>query len=128
MLQVPKAAENFLALCASGYYDGTLFHRNIKGFMIQVLAGVRSQPASLAECNDVGTLFNVMHACHPSLPASLGMGGLFPELVLCLSVDGLHYRAVIPQGLAKVAKASFLLLTASFLMRSLIPSNTPSVA
>ena len=32
---VPKAAENFLALCASGYYDGTLFHRNMKGFMIQ---------------------------------------------------------------------------------------------
>ncbi|KAI8572616.1 hypothetical protein RHMOL_Rhmol01G0213100 [Rhododendron molle] len=26
---------NFLALCASGYYDGTIFHRNIKGFMIQ---------------------------------------------------------------------------------------------
>ncbi|KAB1218930.1 Peptidyl-prolyl cis-trans isomerase-like 3 [Morella rubra] len=33
--EVPKAAENFLALCASGYYDGTVFHRNIKGFMIQ---------------------------------------------------------------------------------------------
>nr|KAJ3418526.1 Peptidyl-prolyl cis-trans isomerase cyp10 [Polyrhizophydium stewartii] len=32
---VPKAAENFLALCASGYYDGCLFHRNIKGFMVQ---------------------------------------------------------------------------------------------
>ncbi|KIL62955.1 hypothetical protein M378DRAFT_107735 [Amanita muscaria Koide BX008] len=32
---VPKAAENFLALCASGYYDNCLFHRNIKGFMIQ---------------------------------------------------------------------------------------------
>eukprot|EP00002_Diphylleia_rotans_P017413 TRINITY_DN3382_c0_g1_i1.p1 TRINITY_DN3382_c0_g1~~TRINITY_DN3382_c0_g1_i1.p1 ORF type:complete len:143 (+),score=36.46 TRINITY_DN3382_c0_g1_i1:252-680(+) len=32
---MPKAAENFLALCASGYYDGTTFHRNIKGFMIQ---------------------------------------------------------------------------------------------
>lgn len=31
----PKAAENFLALCASNYYDGCLFHRNIKGFMIQ---------------------------------------------------------------------------------------------
>lgn len=25
--QVPKAAENFLALCASGYYDNTLIHR-----------------------------------------------------------------------------------------------------
>lgn len=33
--EVPISAENFLALCASGYYDGTLFHRNIKGFMLQ---------------------------------------------------------------------------------------------
>ncbi|KAK6162469.1 hypothetical protein DH2020_002310 [Rehmannia glutinosa] len=33
--EVPKTAENFLALSASGYYDGTIFHRNIKGFMIQ---------------------------------------------------------------------------------------------
>ena len=32
---VPKTAENFLALCASGQYDNTKFHRNIKGFMIQ---------------------------------------------------------------------------------------------
>ncbi|XP_038063995.1 peptidyl-prolyl cis-trans isomerase-like 3 isoform X2 [Patiria miniata] len=34
--QVPKACENFLALCASGYYDNTLIHRNIKGFMVQM--------------------------------------------------------------------------------------------
>ena len=27
--------QNFLALCASGYYNGCLFHRNIKDFMIQ---------------------------------------------------------------------------------------------
>ncbi|KAL8284133.1 hypothetical protein RQP46_004882 [Phenoliferia psychrophenolica] len=32
---VPKTAENFLALCAQGAYNGCLFHRNIKGFMIQ---------------------------------------------------------------------------------------------
>lgn len=31
----PKAAKNFLALCAKGYYDNTIFHRNIKGFIIQ---------------------------------------------------------------------------------------------
>lgn len=31
----PRTAFNFLALCASGYYHGTTFHRNIKGFMIQ---------------------------------------------------------------------------------------------
>lgn len=29
------AAKNFLALCASGAYDGTIFHRNIKGFIVQ---------------------------------------------------------------------------------------------
>lgn len=31
----PKACENFLALCASGYYNNTIFHRNIKKFIIQ---------------------------------------------------------------------------------------------
>ncbi|PPQ76452.1 hypothetical protein CVT26_012964 [Gymnopilus dilepis] len=31
----PKAAENFLALCASGYYNGTIFHRNMRGFIVQ---------------------------------------------------------------------------------------------
>ncbi|XP_064645511.1 peptidyl-prolyl cis-trans isomerase-like 3 [Lineus longissimus] len=33
--ECPRTAENFLALCASGYYDGCVFHRNIKGFMVQ---------------------------------------------------------------------------------------------
>jgi peptidyl-prolyl cis-trans isomerase-like 3 len=32
---VPKAAENFLALCASGAYDKTSFHRIIPDFMAQ---------------------------------------------------------------------------------------------
>lgn len=27
--------QNFLALCASGYYDNCVFHRNIKDFMVQ---------------------------------------------------------------------------------------------
>ena len=33
--EVPRTAANFLALCASGYYDNSIFHRNIRGFMIQ---------------------------------------------------------------------------------------------
>jgi peptidyl-prolyl cis-trans isomerase-like 3 len=32
---VPKAAKNFLALCAMGAYDNTIFHRNIKNFIVQ---------------------------------------------------------------------------------------------
>ncbi|MBA3957441.1 MAG: peptidylprolyl isomerase [Parachlamydiaceae bacterium] len=31
----PKAVENFLTLAESKYYDGTVFHRVIKDFMIQ---------------------------------------------------------------------------------------------
>ena len=33
--ETPKTCENFLGLCAAGYYNGTSFHRNIKGFIIQ---------------------------------------------------------------------------------------------
>jgi peptidyl-prolyl cis-trans isomerase-like protein 2 len=32
---VPRTAENFLGLADKGYYDGTIFHRNIRNFMIQ---------------------------------------------------------------------------------------------
>lgn len=31
---VPKTCENFMRHCQNGYYDGTLFHRSIKNFMV----------------------------------------------------------------------------------------------
>jgi cyclophilin family peptidyl-prolyl cis-trans isomerase len=31
----PKTTENFITLAQRGYYDGVIFHRCIKGFMIQ---------------------------------------------------------------------------------------------
>jgi cyclophilin family peptidyl-prolyl cis-trans isomerase len=31
----PLAAENFVALAACGFYDGTIFHRVVPGFVIQ---------------------------------------------------------------------------------------------
>src|SRR5438270_1219255 len=31
----PKTTDNFIRLAERGYYDGVIFHRVIKGFMIQ---------------------------------------------------------------------------------------------
>lgn len=33
--ETPQHRDNFIKLASEGYYDGTLFHRVIKGFMIQ---------------------------------------------------------------------------------------------
>ncbi|KAL7680086.1 putative cyclophilin-type peptidyl-prolyl cis-trans isomerase domain-containing protein [Plasmopara halstedii] len=33
--QAPKACRNFVQLCLEGYYDQTIFHRVIAGFMVQ---------------------------------------------------------------------------------------------
>lgn len=33
--EAPKTTENFILLAQRGYYDGVIFHRVIKGFMIQ---------------------------------------------------------------------------------------------
>lgn len=33
--KAPESVKNFLAYVAKGHYDGTVFHRVIKGFMIQ---------------------------------------------------------------------------------------------
>ncbi|KAK1777010.1 peptidyl-prolyl cis-trans isomerase [Copromyces sp. CBS 386.78] len=41
---VPKTAENFLALCASGYYNASPFHRMIPSFMVQTGAPAHPNP------------------------------------------------------------------------------------
>ena len=34
-MSVLQATRNFVQLCMEGYYDGTIFHRVIKDFMVQ---------------------------------------------------------------------------------------------
>lgn len=33
--EAPKAVRNFVQLCLEGYYDNTIFHRILKGFLVQ---------------------------------------------------------------------------------------------
>lgn len=41
---MPKTCENFLGLCAKGYYNGVIFHRLIRNFMV-LLAGWQRRTA-----------------------------------------------------------------------------------
>ena len=47
----PRTAFNFLALCANGSYDGTLFHRNIRGFMVRAESVVLLSAAEFYAAN-----------------------------------------------------------------------------
>jgi cyclophilin family peptidyl-prolyl cis-trans isomerase len=40
--KAPKTVENFLEYVNAGYYNGTIFHRVIQGFMIRVEASLRA--------------------------------------------------------------------------------------
>ncbi len=65
--KAPKTVDNFLGYCRDGFYDGTIFHRVIPGFMVQgggmepgLTEKTTKEPveneAANGLANDVGTL------------------------------------------------------------------------
>lgn len=53
--KAPKTVANFLSYVKAGHYDGTVFHRVIKGFMIQgggFESGLRQKPTQAPIANE----------------------------------------------------------------------------
>ena len=53
----PESSKNFLAYVRKGHYDGTVFHRVIKGFMIQgggFEPGMKQKPTRAPIANEAG--------------------------------------------------------------------------
>src|SRR5260221_480379 len=55
----PKTVENFKALAAKGFYDGTAFHRIVKGFMIQGGDPNSKDPAKENSYGEGGPGYNI---------------------------------------------------------------------
>ena len=80
----PKTVENFKKLAREGFYDGTAFHRIIKGFMIQggcpnTKSGARGIPGTgdpgykvKAEFNDKAHVRGVISMARAAHPDSAG--------------------------------------------------------
>lgn len=68
----PKHKENFLKLAREGYYDGTLFHRVINGFMIQ-----GGDPESIGA------------------PATKPLGGGGPGYTLPAEIGAYHFKGTL---------------------------------
>ena len=58
--QTPFASRNFLQLCLDGYYNGTIFHRLVPGFVIQGGDPTGSGDGGEASC-DGGTFADEFH-------------------------------------------------------------------
>jgi peptidyl-prolyl cis-trans isomerase B (cyclophilin B) len=62
--KAPASTENFLAYVRAGHYDGTVFHRVIKGFMIQgggFESGLKQKPARAPITNEANNGLKNLH-------------------------------------------------------------------
>ena len=88
----PNTVNNFISLVKKGYYDGLIFHRVIRGFMIQggcpqgtgmggpgySIEGVLSMARSMMP-NSAGSQFFIMHKDAPHLDGAYAAFGKVTE-------------------------------------------------
>jgi len=100
-VKAPASSENFLAYVRAGHYDGTVFHRVIKGFMVQgggFEPGMKQKPTREPIANEANNgLKNAKYTlamARTSAPHSASA----QFFINTVDNDFLNFRAETPQG------------------------------
>ncbi len=99
--RAPASVENFLAYVNSGHYDGTVFHRVIKGFMIQgggFEAGMRQKPTRAPIANEANNGLKNQRYTLAMARTSAPHSATAQFFINAKDNDFLDFRSESPQG------------------------------
>jgi len=100
-VKAPASSENFLAYVRAGHYDGTVFHRVIKGFMVQgggFEPGMKQKPTRAPIANEANN--GLKNARHTLAMARTSAPHSASAQFFVNTVDNafLDFRSETPQG------------------------------
>ena len=113
--KAPKSVENFLGYAKSGFYDGTVFHRVIRGFMIQgggMKADLQRKPTKPAITNE----------------ATNGLKNARGTLATCLMRPGclaVHTAAPAPKRTPRVHAIGMVFVNPATAVETTAPTSRP---
>jgi peptidyl-prolyl cis-trans isomerase B (cyclophilin B) len=100
-VKAPVSAENFLAYVRAGHYDGTVFHRVIKGFMIQgggFERGMKQKPTREQIRNEANNGLKNAHYTLAMARTSAPHSASAQFFINTTDNDFLNFKSETPQG------------------------------
>ena len=99
--KAPASVENFLSYVRKGHYDGTVFHRVIKGFMVQgggFEPGMKQKPTAEAIPNEAGNGLKNAHYTLAMARTSAPHSATAQFFINTTNNSFLDFKSETPQG------------------------------